>query len=223
MLLKTKVLYRSIVDSLRRQTIYYGLKTLAVSESYTDSFALRVSLGMTSGILAACVAAPVDMARTRQQASSALKHEGVVSVLRVAYSEGGMRSLYRGSSAVLLRQAVFTGSQLATYDKAKLLVNKYTKLPVNSYETMTIASFVSGLVTAVAIAPIEVVKTRMQFAKTRLSLRDAFAATYAETGVRGFWRGSFAVFLKGAPHGSTSSCSARRPTNRSLSQWLYWY
>ncbi len=197
---------RAIISGGGRQTIYYGLKRVALShqKSNNDSIALRVAIGMVSGILAAGLAAPVDMARTRQQAAAAgsANNVSMTRILSESYQQGGLRGLWRGSSAVFLRQAILNGSQLATYDRAKAFVSsRVQQLPADSYSTMFLSSAISGLVTTMAIAPVETIKTKLQFNKgQRMTLLEASRLQLKTDGLRSFWRGSFALYVKLAPH-----------------------
>lgn len=154
---------RAIISGGGRQTIYFGLKSSLLTPEDTSG-ATRVALGITAGVLAAGVAAPIDLVRTRQQGDArAGKGASVLAVLRRVYTdEGGARGLFRGSSAVFARQALLNGSQLAAYDRAKVWVAGWTAWPTDSIATEAAAAAVAGGVATFAIAPVEFIKTRMQ-------------------------------------------------------------
>lgn len=195
---------RAVISGGGRQTIYYGLKSALLSNRPRDEsslFGLRVALGMGAGLAAALLAAPVDMARTRQQSAAAAskKNVGLIAVLRDAYRAGGFRGLFRGSSAVFARQVMLNGSQLATFDYAKAFCAKSFSLPSESVATQVSAAALSGIACTVCVAPIEAIKTQMQV--SRMSMREASSFIWSNGGgIRGFWRGSIALWIKLAPH-----------------------
>eukprot|EP01087_Luapelamoeba_hula_P005144 TRINITY_DN15226_c0_g1_i1.p1 TRINITY_DN15226_c0_g1~~TRINITY_DN15226_c0_g1_i1.p1 ORF type:complete len:279 (+),score=46.21 TRINITY_DN15226_c0_g1_i1:31-867(+) len=191
---------RGVISGGGRQTFYYWLKAGLLKDD-NQSATARVALGMIAGILAAGLAAPVDMARTRQQAST----EGMTMfrVLKSAYqNEGGFRGLYRGSSAVFARQAVLNGSQLASYDRAKALTEKYFGLPPDSIASMLVSGAIAGGVVTLAVAPVEMIKTQMQIegASSSNGFSVCMKAIYHDGGIASFWRGSAALWAKLAPH-----------------------
>jgi hypothetical protein len=110
------------------------------------------------------------------------------------------------------RQSLFTGVQLASYDQAKGFAVRISKIPEMGIRPLSndsplahvFAATLSGAVSTIATAPIEMVKTTMQLAsrnatKKKTSFIQTFPLVYAEFGLRGFWRGSGALFIRLAP------------------------
>ena len=217
--------FRGVISGGGRQTLYYGLKSSFLAPD-NASGAARVVLGMASGVFAAGLAAPVDLVRTRQQGElRAGQGASVIAVLRRVYSEeGGLRGLYRGSSAVFMRQALLTGSQvrssvtrgantpgasgrtalrpsqLASYDRAKVAVNEWTCLPSDALATQAAAAAIAGGIATVSIAPVEFVKTKMQATGSKGGFVSVARCAVHEEGMLALWRGSGALWAKLAPH-----------------------
>lgn len=208
-------LVRGMISGGGRLTIYNQLKLALLDERATDPFAIqrllqrpeyagvvRAGLGMTAGILAAMIAAPIDLARTRQQAAG-LKQgtvaPGMLTILRQLLQQGGIRGLFTGTSAVFARQAVFTAAQLSTYDQSKKAIADLSDSAIDSYSTILLASLVSGVASTLATAPVEMVKTRMQMS-TGTGFVSTCALTFRQEGLLSFWRGGTALYLKLAPH-----------------------
>ena len=194
-------LVRAVISGGGRLAIYNQLKlaVLDAEQSGSPLTAIRLSLGMVSGIAAAVVAAPVDLVRTRQVVHHRGPSLSMLGVLQSLVREGGLRGLYQGTSAVFARQAVFTASQLASYDQAKLLIASRCRSDPAAYPTIMMASLLSGVVCTISTAPFEMIKTRMQISKGA-SLFQTSRLIIEEGGLKAFWRGSFSLYLRYAPH-----------------------
>jgi hypothetical protein len=192
-------LVRAVVSGGGRQTVYWMLKAGLLKEG-DSSLTKRMVLGSVAGVIAAGFAAPIDMVRTRQQAFKGSNRLSMWSVLASAYGEGGVSGLFVGSSAVFARQALLTGSQLAFYDRSKAIVQSVTGLPVGGFAVEGLSACVAGAAATVAIAPVEAIKTQMQAAGKGKTFRQTASEILSSSGLRGFWRGSFALWLKLAPH-----------------------
>lgn len=186
-------LARAVISGGGRQTIYFALK------GDERKGVARPVVGGISGLLAALVAAPVDMARTRQQLSSSSSLGGT---LLDAWRSGGARELWKGSSAVLLRQILLTGAQLPVYDASKEHFSLLFSLPPSHVGIQALSASVAGAAATVAVAPAETIKTHMQAARggPRSSLASSFVSFVSLHGAPALWRGSFALWLKLAPH-----------------------
>lgn len=64
-------------------------------------------------------------------------------------------------SALQVRTAIFTAAQLSTYDEAKRWCSAALGTGPGDLATQLGASLASGLVTTTAVAPADIVKTRM--------------------------------------------------------------
>lgn len=183
-------LWRAVISGGGRLSIYNQLK-LAAGEDLVVSggVAGRAVLGMAAGGLAALLAVPFDMVRTRQQAHKTGKGPtpGALSeapharpppsmgriMVEVVRTEG-VRGLWAGSVPTFVRQVVFTAVQLACYDRSKEAImagSTAGQLPAwcphlgpRDVLTHFLASLVSGAASTLAIAPVEMVKTHMQMA-----------------------------------------------------------
>ncbi len=137
----------------------------------------------------------------RQQALKTASRPGIWFLLSSAYWDSGFRGLFVGSSAVFARQALLTGTQLAFYDRSKVLMQRITGCAIDSWPVMGGAACVAGAAATVAIAPVETVKTQMQANKRKkLGVMQTAKSFVRNHGVVSLWRGSFALWLKLAPH-----------------------
>lgn len=176
-----------------------------------DNLPLAIKM-LTAGVSASFadfMTFPLDTAKVRLQIqgeTQALIQNGTISVLRtqqhglsstiinMVRSEGG-RSLYKGLSAGLQRQMCFASVRIGFYDNFK---HFYTQLfSGNNPSGLNVgARIAAGLTTgglAVCMAqPTDVVKVRMQAAKTvrYSSTIEAYKSIGKTEGIRGLWKGT---------------------------------
>lgn len=84
----------------------------------------------------------------------------------------GIRSLYRGVGPTIIRAAVLTSSQIASYDQVKSTL-KSNALMQEGFALHLSASMVAGFVCSVTSAPFDTVKVRLMQDKSR-QFRNAF-------------------------------------------------
>lgn len=85
---------------------------------------INVCSGATAGVVGAFVGSPFFLIKTRLQSSGGLvghQHapSGLFSGLYSVYKQGGLRGLWRGADASMLRTMVGSAVQLTTYDFCK--------------------------------------------------------------------------------------------------------
>jgi hypothetical protein len=203
-------LWRAVISGGGRLTIYNQVKSLLGEDRMTHAgFAGRTTLGMISGGLAAVLAAPFDLVRTRQQVvqhrSAPTTRNGMFHVLRTIIRTEGLRGLWAGSSAMFARQIIFTAVQVSTYDRSKALC-----LDMGGSDSITThlyASMISGVATTLATAPVENVKTLMQMMPpTQSAAGHVIRAVYWQHGLLGFWRGSMPLYVRIGPQTALVFC-----------------
>jgi solute carrier family 25 uncoupling protein 8/9 len=121
--------------------------------------------GGLAGCLAAVVANPIDLIKTRMQAPRATPGAPAPSALAAAAAVvgggGGVRALWAGTLPSAARAAVQTAAQCGAYDAAKRAVLAPPLALADGPAAHLAASAVTGLVVTTATAPIDVVKVRV--------------------------------------------------------------
>jgi len=122
----------------------------------------------------------------------------------------GVRGLYRGASAAMIRVGIGSGVQLSTYDACKSTIVSYMQSPYfthTSVATHFCASMVSGLLVTLAMNPADVVSTRMYNQPVRDNKNVLYknvvdcAIQIAKTeGFMGFYKGFLPHYLRLGPH-----------------------
>lgn len=131
-----------------------------------------------------------------QATSPVKKFNGTIDCAIKLYKEGGIRSVYKGTAATLLRDMPASGAYFASYEylKANLSTNG-TKL--NPLKTFFIGGLV-GIVNWTVAMPFDVAKSRFQTAAdgTYRNLFHVYMDLFKSEGMIGFYRGFTPVLLR---------------------------
>ncbi|KAI0271649.1 dicarboxylic acid transporter [Gloeopeniophorella convolvens] len=118
-------------------------------------------LGGVAASLAACCTHPLDLTKVRMQTVRPVPGAGSVSaltVLRNSIAESGIRSLYTGVSASILRQMTYSLVRLGSYEKMKVSLSRDGHA---SPWRLLVAAMVAGGLGGVAGNPADVLLVRM--------------------------------------------------------------
>ncbi|EKM60727.1 uncharacterized protein PHACADRAFT_133456 [Phanerochaete carnosa HHB-10118-sp] len=111
--------------------------------------------------MAAAFTHPLDLTKVRLQTikpSPGQPHPGMFSVIRATVSRSGVRSLYTGLSASILRQMTYSLTRLGAYEKIKETLSRSGK---PSATQLFIGAMVAGGVGGVAGNPADILLVRM--------------------------------------------------------------
>jgi len=150
--------------------------------------------GFMSAIPTTLVAAPVERAKVllqvQGQGGNSTQYKGVFDVLRHLYKEGGIRSVFRGSVATVIRDGPGSAAYFGAYE-----VTKKWLTPPDSKDLSLSAIILAGGTAGVAMwtiaIPPDVIKSRIQSANTGTfsGFLDCVRKTVAAGGVKALWRG----------------------------------
>ncbi|KAF5323380.1 hypothetical protein D9611_005597 [Ephemerocybe angulata] len=188
--------------------------------SATDQIPLTsVLAGATSGAVGATLGNPLFLIKARMQAySPALPigtqhhYKSSFDALSTIFRKEGFRGLIRGVDAAILRTSMGSSVQLPSYNLTKRTLVENGILPDNSTWTFLASSAVSGACVLVVMQPADTALTRVYNqptvvgpdGKVRGTLYknpiDCLWKTFKAEGVRGWYKGSTAHFMRIAPH-----------------------
>ena len=177
----------------------------------------KVAAGVTTGSTAALVCNPLDLMKTRMQAQASganasvgyqHKFAGVLDGFSMAVKQDGVLGLWKGLSPSLLRLALGSSAQLASYSHIKeyALANEIASDGPLLHIGTSFASVVFGVT---AMNPVDVVRTRLYNQQSSagaggdLKYRSGIDAAYKIARYEGpgaFFKGWGAHYLRGAPH-----------------------
>ncbi|CAH8839742.1 unnamed protein product [Trichobilharzia szidati] len=162
--------------------------------------------GMFSGIFTTAILAPGERIKCLLQVQSnscgPVKYKGPGDVFRQLYREGGLRSIFKGTAATLLRDVPASGVYFLTYEWIKeLLRNPYANNELGVGKTL-FAGGMAGVFNWVVAIPPDVLKSRLQSAPEGTypnGIRSVFSELIAREGFFALYRGVTPVMLRAFP------------------------
>jgi len=203
----TPSMLREASYSSLRMGLYDVMKGIVAPNAKTkDEFTLwqKLAAGMCSGAIGSSIANPTDLVKIRFQGYTPLKpnpYRHTFHAFATIYKEEkGFAGLYRGVTPNIVRAAVLTGAQLASYDHTKRVMLRSGYFQDNIVTHLS-ASVVSGLVTTTATNPFDVVKTRIMSDRASYSGPiDCFFKTVTREGPLALFKGWVPNYLRLGPH-----------------------
>ncbi|XP_008190373.1 solute carrier family 25 member 35 isoform X2 [Tribolium castaneum] len=89
------------------------------------------------------------------------KHSGLVQAFKAIYSRHGMKGLWRGSNANVIRTVVGASAQLTTFSKTKDILREYEFFQRSTTMTAFFASIAGGICQTVFQTPLDLVCIRL--------------------------------------------------------------
>ncbi|XP_012268669.1 congested-like trachea protein [Athalia rosae] len=159
--------------------------------------------GAFSGVFTTAIMAPGERIKCLlqiQHAEAIPKYNGPVDCVKQLYREGGMRSIYKGTCATLLRDVPASGMYFMTYEcLQRWLTPEGGKLGLLS---TIFAGGMAGIANWAVGMPPDVLKSRLQTAPEgtyRNGIRSVFSQLMKEEGPRALYKGCVPVMLRAFP------------------------
>lgn len=152
--------------------------------------------GFFSAVPTVLVAGPAErikvLLQLQGQSASGPKYSGPGDVIRQLYKEGGLRSIFKGTTGTLARDGPGSAAYFAAYEVAKRALTPANADPSNLNIMTTItAGGLAGMANWALAIPPDVVKSRYQGAPegTYKSFMDCARKTVAADGVGALFKG----------------------------------
>lgn len=137
----------------------HGLTSLIFSDSKTQSLGINMFCGAASGVIGAAAGSPFFLVKTRLQSYSPFlpvgtqhKYRNALDGLSQIYKAEGVRGLYRGIGAAMIRTGFGSSVQLPTYFFAKRRLIKHLGMEEGPGLHLA-SSTASGFVVCVVMHP----------------------------------------------------------------------
>ncbi|KAL8604354.1 hypothetical protein ACOMHN_028117 [Nucella lapillus] len=182
-----------------------------LQQSHPDqelSYFQHFKAGMLAGVFTTVIMAPGERIKCLlqiQQASegNARKYAGPVDCAKQLYREGGIRGVYRGSAATLLRDIPASGMYFMTYEWLQHLLTPagHSRGELSISRTL-FAGGMAGIFNWMVAIPPDVLKSRLQTAphgKYPNGIRDVARELLREDGILALYRGVTPVMLRAFP------------------------
>eukprot|EP00094_Tigriopus_californicus_P005475 TCALIF_05277-PA protein Name:"Similar to dif-1 Protein dif-1 (Caenorhabditis elegans)" AED:0.11 eAED:0.11 QI:0/0/0/0.5/1/1/2/0/319 len=162
--------------------------------------------GGVAGVLTTVVMAPGErikcILQVQQAATGPPKYKGPVDVVQSLYRTGGIRSIYRGTCATLLRDIPANAAYFTSYEIIKRNMAPAGGDPSQlSLGRTLLAGGLAGICNWVVALPPDVIKSRLQTAPdgTYNGVRDLFRHLLKEEGPKALFRGFVPTMLRAVP------------------------
>ncbi|KIY70178.1 carnitine/acyl carnitine carrier [Cylindrobasidium torrendii FP15055 ss-10] len=166
-------------------------------KSETLSIGELATAGFMSAVPTTLVTAPVERAKVLLQVqgqgvAGEKQYKGVIDVIGHLYKEGGLKSIFRGSFATILRDGPGSAAYFAAYEVTKKALTPAGKSPSDlDLGSIIVAGGMAGVAMWSLAIPPDVLKSRIQSAPegTYSGFLDCAKKTIAADGVKALWRG----------------------------------
>lgn len=195
-------------------TKYLDSNNFKEDGSIPQNLFINVLSGIISGSAGAVVASPFFLIKTRMQSFSKASIGGGQEVgqqtyykntfdgLSKIYKSEGVKGLFRGVDAAILRTGAGSAAQLPVYNAAKNFLLKNNVVNEGSIGLHFLASSCAGLGVAIVMNPWDVILTRVYNQKGDLYKGpiDCFVKTVKSEGPTALYKGFWAQLFRIGPH-----------------------
>ncbi|KAH8409948.1 hypothetical protein KR009_001701 [Drosophila setifemur] len=161
--------------------------------------------GALAGICSALVTVPSDrikvLLQTQTVSSGPLLYNGTMDTAVKLYRQGGIRSLFKGTCACILRDSP-TGIYFVTYEFLQDLARKKSPTGQISTSSTILSGGTAGVVFWTLAVPFDVLKSRLQSAPEgtyRHGIRSVFRSLMATEGPKALFRGILPIVIRAFP------------------------
>ncbi|KAF9934023.1 Mitochondrial oxaloacetate carrier protein [Mortierella alpina] len=179
---------------------------------------VNIAAGGLGGVLSAALASPLFLVKTRLQAYSSHEasrvgqqhyYKHTFDALRHIYKNEGVRGIYRGVDASMMRTGAGSAVQLPLYDVVKQKMIKVGGLE-NGALCHGLSSLISGFFLCIVMNPFDIISTRMfnqapdpvtgRGGMLYKSPLDCAVKTIKAEGIQALYKGFTAHYLRIGPH-----------------------
>jgi hypothetical protein len=178
----------------------------AMGVTKDSNFFLKFSAGSLAGAIGSSVGNPFDVAKTRMMASEG-KNQPISQIFREIIKNQGIKGLYRGLDANIMRAMVLNGTKMSCYDNIKISLLKNKIVKEKGLLLEAISAFGAGFFMTCTVSPFDKIRTRLMNQPPDVKLYsgflDCFKKIVAKEGPRGLWVGFMPIWGRFAP---TTTC-----------------
>ncbi|XP_030387190.1 congested-like trachea protein [Scaptodrosophila lebanonensis] len=147
------------------------------------------------------IVAPAERVKVLLQTQEGSKYNGILDCVKKLYKEGSLRSIFRGTCGVMLRDSP-TGFYFLVYEYLQDLARERSATGQKSCASTILAGGTAGIVFWSLAMPFDVLKDRLQSAPTgtyKNGVRSVYKDIMAKEGPRAFYSGAAPILLRAFP------------------------
>ena len=186
----------AVDDWLRDSKVWDGEQAAAVWRTGLS--------GAAAGATTATLLAPVYLVKCQLQVTS--QHgvgslSGPMAAIRNTYSKLGIAGLYTGAVPILVGTSIGYAFRFVTYEQTTEVMQ--TELGLKRTGACIVGGGLAGMATWASHYPLDLVSSRMEasvaLGAKRRTMTGHFGQIYAESGIKGFYRGLGPCLLRAFP------------------------
>ncbi|MCJ1310624.1 carnitine transporter [Agyrium rufum] len=131
------------------------------------------------------------------------RYAGGFDVVRQLYKEGGIKSVFRGSTMTLARDGPGSAAYFATYEYVKRKLtpkDEEGKMKGDlSLTAIMTAGGAAGVAMWIPVFPIDTIKSRLQSAEKRMSISECVSGVWRNGGAKAFFPGIGPAMARAVP------------------------
>jgi len=187
-------LWKGLTPSLYRTVPGVGMYfcTLHTMKSVLDeepTFYQNLMLGFTARACVGTAVLPMTVVKARYE-SGKYKYKTVSDGLRTIWRAEGLRGLFSGCTATILRDAPYSGIYLMFYSQGKKTMKDFASIDEKDTKVHFICGINAGLMASLVTHPFDVIKTQMQlYPEKYRGTQHCIKVIFSQYGFAGFMRG----------------------------------
>jgi hypothetical protein len=167
---------------------------------------LRTGLsGMAAGSTTALLLTPIYLVKVQLQVTPKGSLSGPISAIKSTISKLGIFGLYTGALPIFIGTSIGYGCRFMAYDKATHVAEQ--SFGFGRIGSVIVGGGVAGMATWASHYPLDLVSSRMEasvaFGGRQLTMTEHIKEIYAQSGVKGFFRGIGPCLLRAFPVNAT--------------------
>ncbi|KAK0410167.1 hypothetical protein QR680_004989 [Steinernema hermaphroditum] len=200
-----KGLYKGLSSPLSSLTlvnaIVFGVHGNIAKNMGENSVQTHFIAGCAAGMAQAVIAAPTELLKLRIQIQDEkhLVYRSPYHCARQLIEKHGTKTLFRGMTSTIVRDCPAFGIYFASYEWMARKLSRDGTMEALTSAQLLIAGGAAGMLSWLFNYPSDVIKTRFQACDSYKSYADVIRRTYAEDGIRTFYRGLGSTLLRAFP------------------------
>lgn len=200
-------LYRGLTAGVHRQICFCGIRIGlydSVRKFYGDTgegkprVLVKIAASLTTASAAVLMFQPTEVVKIRMQAAGKKqRYTGALNAYATIAKTEGIKGLWRGVSANVVRLSVVNCTEIVVYDVIKSYI-LYKQLMNDRTPLHFVSALGAGFVSVVVTSPIDVVKTRFMNSPTG-SYKTPFHCAFSimkQNGPTAFYKGFIPSFVR---------------------------
>ena len=200
MALPSTVLYFTAYEQLK--IVYRSLSNSSTDPSSKTALLSSFAAGCTARLVSTTCIAPLELIRTKMQVDGS-SLSAVTRQLGVSWRTQGIRALFLGYPATILRDVPFSGIYFCAYETGKIVLAERKLLVDSPNQRNGLAASIAAAIAGLLTLPFDVIKTRQQMmlgtSLSRVTIFETYSKTVTTEGYRTLFAGLSPRMIKVVP------------------------